>query len=124
MKFCFESHEKTPLDQYVKEIVTFKFYDEHEIFYVPFFRKQSKDGGLFWASASVGIQKGERKEFVDGFQLDSRSRLKSILAFLEERRWETQSLQQPTKETVQWSIDRQHANIKPEASVFEPELPF
>lgn len=119
MKFAFESHEKTPHDQFVKEIVTFKFYDDHEIFYVPFFRKQAKDGGLFWATASAGVQKGERKEYVDGFQLDSRSRLKSLLAFLEERRWEGQDL--APKEISR--PDDRPIQIKVEGSVFD-QMPF
>ena len=122
MKFTFESHEKTPNDQYVKEIVTFRFFDEHDTFYVPFFRKQAKDGGMFWASASVGVQKSERKEFIDGFQLDSRSRLKSILAFLEERRWEGANL--GPKDVHHTPLQNQQTPIRPEASVFEPEQPF
>jgi len=117
MKYCFESHEKTPLDPYVKEIVTFRFFDEHEIFYVPFFRKQSKDGGMFWAAASVGVQKQDKKEFVDAFQIDSYTRKKSIIAFLEERRWETQSLQAvPTPPKPEM--------LQVEGSVFEAPLPF
>ncbi len=117
MKFAFESHMKTPQDQYVKEVVTFKFFDETEIFYVPFFRKQNKEGGMYWSTASVGVQVGERKEYIDGFQLDSRSRLKSILAFLDERRWETQSISQRTlqNEPIQ--------KVRQEASIHE-ELPF
>lgn len=120
MKFAFESHEKTSDDPYVKEIVTFKFYDDHEIFYVPFFRKQSKDGGMFWAPASVGIQKNERKEYIDGFQLDSRSRLKSLLAFLEERRWEGGNLK---PKDVQQPDPVRSVEIKSEGSVFD-QIPF
>jgi len=121
MKFAFESYEKTPQDQYVKEVVTFKFFDDTEMFYVPFFRKQSKDGGLYWSTASVGVQKGEKKEYIDGFQLDSRSRLKSLLAFLEERRWEGDNL---TPKEIQQPVPTQgFTDLKNEASVFD-QLPF
>jgi hypothetical protein len=119
MKFAFESHQKTPHDQYIKEVVTFKFFDEHEIFYVPFFRKQAKDGGLFWSTASVGIQGPERKEYIDAFQLDSRSRLKSLLAFLEERRWEGANL---VKKDIQ-QPQVQSFEVKQEASI-QDDLPF
>ena len=90
IKFEFESHESTPEDQYIKEIVTFKFTAENESFYVPYFRKQSKDGGLFWSPASVGVTKHAQKKYCDGFMLDSRHREKQIREFLDERRWERQ----------------------------------
>ena len=117
MKFAFETYTRTPNDQYVKEIVTFRFFDEHDTFYVPFFHKQNKEGGLFWSTASVGVQTSEKKEYFDGFQLDSRQRLKAILSFLDERRWETVSISQKTlqNEPIQ--------AIKQEASIHE-ELPF
>jgi len=59
-----------------------------ESFYVPYFRKQSKDGGLFWSTASVGVTKAGQKKYYDGFTLDSRYREKSIREFLEARSWE------------------------------------
>lgn len=124
LKYAFESHEFCNDDQYVKEIVYFKFSVEKEgqiveTFIVPFFRKQAKDGGMFWSTASVGVQKHGRKEFVDGFMLDSRSRHKSLIAFLDERRWETNStIPEPQSPKVQ--------PIRQSASIFEPEpnLPF
>jgi hypothetical protein len=88
IKFEFESHESTPEDQYIKEIVTFKFIADMECFYVPYFRKQSKDGGLFWSPASVGVTKHGQKKYCDGFTLDSRHKEKQIKEFLDSRSWE------------------------------------
>lgn len=88
IKFEFESHEFTPEDQYIKEIVTFKFTTGNESFYVPYFRKQSKDGGLFWSPASIGLTKNGQKKYCDGFMLDSRHKEKQVKDFLDERRWE------------------------------------
>jgi hypothetical protein len=88
IKFEFESHEATPEDQYVKEIVTFKFTAEGESFYVPYFHKTTKEGGTFWSPASAGVQVYGKKKYFDGFMLDSRHRTKLVMDFLTERRWE------------------------------------
>lgn len=88
IKFEFESHELTPEDQYVKEVVTFKFTSEGECWYVPYFHKTTKEGGSFWSPASAGVQIYGKKKFFDGFELDSRHRAKQILEFLNDRRWE------------------------------------
>lgn len=116
IKYSFESHEYCNEDPYVKEIVYFKFFDENESFLVPFFRKATKEGGLYWSPASVGIQKHGKKEYVEGFMLDSRSRHKSLLAFLEERRWEGANIQPAPKPAMQ--------PLKQSASVFEEQMPF
>lgn len=93
IKFEFESHESTPEDQYIKEIVMFKFTADSESFYVPYFRKLAKDGGMFWSPASVGVTKAGQKKYYDGFMLDSRHREKQIREFLESRAWERQGQQ-------------------------------
>lgn len=88
IKFEFESHDKTIEDQYVKEVVTFKFTAEGESWYVPYFHKATKEGGSFWSPASAGVQIDGKKKYFDGFELDSRHRQKQILEFLAERKWE------------------------------------
>jgi hypothetical protein len=90
IKFEFDSHEQTPEDQYVKEIVTFKFTADGESWYVPYFHKTMKDGGAFWSPSSAGVQVFGKKKYFEGFMLDSRHRNKLIMDFLTERRWEKQ----------------------------------
>ena len=100
IKFEFESHENTPEDQYVKEIVTFKFTcigknDEIDIFYTPYFRKQTKEGRLFWDVSSLGVMKNGKKDFDDKFHFDSSHREKTIIKYLDNRQWENQKPVQP-----------------------------
>jgi hypothetical protein len=96
IKFEFESHDFTPQDQYVKEVVVFKFTADNESWYVPYFHKSTKEGGSFWSAASAGVQVDGKKKYFDGFELDSRHRQKQILEFLNDRKWEARApLAQP-----------------------------
>jgi hypothetical protein len=88
IKFEFESHVVTNEDQYVKEIVVFKFTAEGESWYVPYFHKATKEGGSFWSPSSAGVQIDGKKKYFDGFELDSRHRAKQIIEFLTDRKWE------------------------------------
>lgn len=90
IKFEFDSHELTTEDQYVKEVVTFKFTADNESWYVPYFHKSTKDGGAFWSPAAAGVQAYGKKKYFEGFMLDSRHRAKQVIDFLTERRWEKQ----------------------------------
>ena len=96
-RFEKESHEFTHEDTYVKEVCVIKFIFKNdgieESFLVPYFRKASKDGGLFWSVASVGIQKNGKKVYEDGFMHDSKILDKKIKEYLESRAWEKQSIQ-------------------------------
>ena len=91
IKFEFETHDFTPQDQYVKEVVVFKFTADNESWYVPYFHKSTKDGASFWSPASAGVQIDGKKKYYDGFELDSRHRQKQILEFLNDRKWETKA---------------------------------
>lgn len=84
-EFEFLGHEDTPLDDYTKEIATFRINVPVD---VPYFRKKNKDNGLFWAVGSVGVNKNGKKEYIDAATQDSKFLEKKIKAFLEERSWE------------------------------------
>ncbi len=116
-KFEFESHESTPEDQYIKEIVTFKFTYDSDSFYVPYFRKQAKDGGLFWSVASVGITQNGGKKYMEAFTLDSRMKEKQIKEFLERRSWEQKA--QPVQQ--QQGIQYPHGLVQNRSPM--PEMP-
>lgn len=132
IKFEFESHESTPEDQYIKEIVTFKFtvQDEKtsEIFYMPYFRKSGKDGQSFWDVATLGVSKFGSKKYDDKFTWDSRNREKNIKSFLDNRLWEKDKnvSQQATTQTSYYPhgmVQQSQPTSMSEVAVNE-ELPF
>lgn len=125
-KFEFESHEMTPEDQYIKEIVTFKFTYENDSFYVPYFRKSTKDGGSFWSVASVGVTQHGNKKYTDAFVLDSRMREKQIKEYLDLRKWENKSVHAAPQPSQTAAIHYPHGMAQPksEAVAAEAELPF
>lgn len=127
IKFEFESHEPTPEDQYVKEVVTFRFSAEDkdgniEAWYVPYFHKSTKDGGAFWSPAAAGVQVYGKKKYYDGFMLDSRHRSKQVIDFLTERRWERQQPQAPTQGN--FAIGHQPGNYYPHGMAKQTNAQF
>lgn len=86
--FELESHEFMKEDAYIKEIALIKFIYDTDCFYVPFFRKSTKDGNLFWSVSSTGVTQYGTKKYIDGFQLDSRNKERQVKEFLEKRSWE------------------------------------
>lgn len=88
MSFKFVSHESFPEDQYIKELVYLCFEDKYRVAYV---RKIAKNGGKFWDVASVGVTKDGSKKYYDTFMQDSSFLEKDILAFLDNRSWQTGS---------------------------------
>lgn len=96
IKFEFESHELTPEDPYIKEVVTFKFSCGTESFYMPYFHRTNKDGGSFWDVSATSIMKGGSKKYDDKFMFDSRMKDKQIRDFLINRTWEKKTTQ-PTQ---------------------------
>jgi hypothetical protein len=97
IKFEFDSHDQTPEDQYVKEVVTFKFTADNESWYVPYFHKTTKEGGSFWSPAAAGVQYQGKKKYFEGYMLDSRHRSKQVIDFLNERAWEKRQPQAQTQ---------------------------
>ncbi len=127
IKFEFDSHEITTEDQYVKEVVTFKFTADNESWYVPYFHKATKDGGAFWSPAAAGVQVYGKKKYFDGFMLDSRHRAKQIIDFLTERRWEKQPVKTGSMDYYPHGIVKTQAPIEQPKSMDEvasDQLPF
>ncbi len=81
----FVSHEQFPDDPYTKEMVYLCLEEKYRIAY---FRKQSKNGGMFWASGTTSITKDGTKVFFENFLQDSNFLEKDIKAFLDNRTWE------------------------------------
>lgn len=121
IKFEFESHDKTNEDQYVKEVVTFKFTADNESWYVPYFHKATKEGGSFWSPASAGVQIDGKKKYFNGFELDSRHRDKQILEFLNERKWEKYQTQAAATQKNYYPHGMVQQSQPP---VQQPPLPF
>jgi len=129
IKFEFENHEICGEDQYIKEIVTFKFtiQDEKttEFFYMPYFRKSGKDGQSFWDVATLGITKYGSKKYDDKFTWDSRNREKQIKNFLDNRLWETPSANQTHQtQQPQGQIHYPHGMAQPKEVAADEQLPF
>jgi len=82
----FISQESFPDDSYTKEIV---YLELNVPARVAFVRKQGKNGGQFWGPVSVGVTKGMKKEYYQGYMQDSSFLEGDIKDFLEKRKWET-----------------------------------
>lgn len=80
----FVSHEEFPEDPYIKEVCYLLIEEKYRVAY---FRRQAKNGGLFWGAASVGVSKNGGKVYFEAFMQDSSFLEKDIKAFLEGRSW-------------------------------------
>lgn len=89
--FRFVSHNSYPLDTHTKEVVILSFPGEKGDFKyrVAYARKvASKTGGLFWDVASVGVTVEEgKKQYINGFAVDSTFLNSDIKEYLEKRKW-------------------------------------
>lgn len=83
-KIEFISHDTFPEDEYTKEIVYICLDGKYRVAYV---RKSSKNGGLFWSVANIGVTRNGQKEFFPAFLQDSNFLEKDIKDFLEKRSW-------------------------------------
>lgn len=82
----FISHE-TFDDEYTKELVYLCLEKKFRVAYV---RKATKNGGLFWSVATIGISKNGVKEYFPAFLQDSNFLERDILDFLNKRKWENE----------------------------------
>ena len=94
--FKFINAQSTPQDQYVTEIVTLEFatligrQDDKPVYgglRVPYFRKRTKDGGLFWAPSSASVQFYDKKNYVQ-MRFSDNFFQEDIETFLNERSWD------------------------------------
>lgn len=90
-KIEFVSHMSFPADEYTKELVYLCLDGKYRIAYV---RKASKNGGLFWSVATIGVTCPHGKEYFPAFLQDSNFLEKDIKDFLERRSWERGQVQQ------------------------------
>jgi hypothetical protein len=81
----FVSHEEFSEDQYTKELVYLLIDDKYRVAYI---RKQAKNGGQFWAPATLGVTKNGSKVYYECFMQDSAFLEKDIRKYLEDRSWE------------------------------------
>ncbi len=124
--FEFISHEEFAEDIYVKEVCILRFEGKYDVAYA---RKPTKEGGLWWGTASIGVQKDGKKKYFDAFSQDSKNLEKQVRDFLENKGWLTShSSALPRKaEPVHGSIDygRAMPAANANAGVFEQEvIPF
>lgn len=83
----FVSHEQFPEDPYTKEIVYLCLEEKYRVAY---FRKQAKNGGMFWSVGTTSVTKDGAKVFYECFLQDSNFMEKDIRSFLDKRAWEGQ----------------------------------
>ncbi len=81
----FVSHEQFPEDPYNKEMVYLCLEDKYRVAY---FRKQAKNGGMFWSIGTTSVTKEGNKVFYENFLQDSNFMDKDIKTFLDTRPWE------------------------------------
>lgn len=96
--FKFINAQLTPQDQYVNEIVTLEFAilngrdsnnnPQYCSLRMPYLRKRTKEGGLFWGAVSTGVQYHDKKNYLSARFSDSFFN-EDIETFLNERSWET-----------------------------------
>ena len=92
-KIEFISHEYFPEDEYTKELVYLCIEGKFRVAYI---RKNAKNGGLFWAPASIGITKNGAKQYFPAFMQDSNFLERDIKDYLEGRKWEVNCPQRPS----------------------------
>lgn len=83
--FKFVSHEEFPEDQFTKEVVYLLLDDRYRVGY---FRRQAKNGGMFWGVANVAVTKEGVKTYYESFMQDSVFMEKDIKSFLDKRPWD------------------------------------
>jgi len=96
--FKFINAQSTPQDLYCVEIVTLEFavltgrdsngQPQFTGQRLPYLRKRTKDGGLFWGSVSSGVQYHDKKNYLSVRFSDSFFN-EDIETYLNERSWET-----------------------------------
>lgn len=113
-KIEFISHTSFPEDEYVKEIVYICLEGKYRVAYL---RKKSQSGGEFWSVVTLGIKRGDKREYFPAFVQDSRFLEADIKEFLDKRSWEKSS-------GIASSISPKPVH-QPSMSVFdEADLPF
>ncbi len=127
--FEFINHQSTPQDMYVKEIVILQFTlvvgktEEGKALLgklrMPYFRKSTKDGGMFWAPASTGVQYHDKKNYVS-MRFNDSFFAEDIETFLNDRSWESRVNPNATPSALPQPIQGQ--SKQPQNK--EDELPF
>lgn len=133
--FEFINAQQTPQDPYVKEIVTLQFtivdgtdkqgnYKFSKL-RMPYLRKASKDGGLFWSGVSTGIQYHDKKNYISPRFSDSFFN-EDIEIFLNARSWETETRVNPNSSPSAFEYPKQPQPPNPSQAFNkkEEELPF
>ena len=91
MTIKFISNERFDKDPYVKEAVYLDVEGDGK-YRTLYLKKQARNGGVFWSTASVGVTKDDgTKKWLDGFMTDSSFMKDDIKDFLDNRKWETKS---------------------------------
>lgn len=73
------SYNEYPKDEYTKAICTLCLDGKYV---VSFGKKCSKEGKMWWQTASFNIKNDNEKLYVDGFSLDSKKEHEKILDFI------------------------------------------
>ena len=73
------SYEQYPEDEYTTAVANIRIDGKYIVAYC---QKKTKEGGQFWAPASISVKKGGAKTFVQGFMLDSRFEEKRLIDFV------------------------------------------
>ena len=77
-------HEFLPDDQYTKEYAIIMIDGKYR---VPYVRKETKDGRVFWGTAQICVTVSGMKKYL-GFEFDSSFLKKDIEKYLDARPWE------------------------------------
>ena len=80
-KYEFISYKAYPDDMYTKAIAKVRIDGKHV---VAFAQKQMKDGSAFWSNASIQVNDGGEKRYIQGYMIDSRSEEEMLLEFVKD----------------------------------------
>lgn len=85
-EYEFIKYEDTPNDPYIKALITIRqnLYTKdgrQKANLLTFGKKEMKNGGIFWAMATHGVNEGEKK-YIKGFRCDSLGDQETLDAFI------------------------------------------
>jgi hypothetical protein len=125
--FKFINAQSTPQDLYVTEIVTLELQvlcgrdpsgtAKYCGLRMPYLRKRTKDGGLFWGPTSAGVQYHDKKNYINPRLSDSFFN-EDIETFLNDRSWETRP--NPTASPSAFTIP----GVTQKQAPIQDDLPF
>lgn len=127
-KFELISYKVYPQDQYVEAVAKVRIDGKHIVGYA---LKKTKDGGKFWAPASISVTDNGEKKYIAGYMLDSRAEEELLNEFIIDSVRQSQSKGTLTQASVfdEMAVARnaaaahQPTSMK-EVAAEEQQLPF